>query len=474
MKKNRLQRSDVVWGFAVAALVILQFWWLPGDKGTTTDSYSTTIDGKLGIFRTLTQLFPDVHRDAAKLRPKDSATLLLIAPDRYPNRNEQQELYEFVYQGGTLLFAPNWSSEDVSFPSLGIRLDKIPGFWGAQTGTAIPVPGGAAPNASPSSSDSALPPAATPDSAATPDPSALPGTAQAEMPEEGSSASSGPLTTPGSAPAANPVTATSVPDEGQAAELTTSSPLVNGPITWRTRSTLRPPQHLSYESLVSAPGSEDTIEAATWAMGSGRVTVCSSPDVFSNRSMLFPDTRRLAVRLVENLHAHHKDEHGQDVPIVINEFLNASDSYRQTGVLFSPALRIGTLQLMLLAVLVLWFGFHRFGPAIATETIQRRSLTDSAKAVGNLQYRLQDGGAVVKNYLEYIRSQLRRRYGPGVQLEQTEAIAIRAGMRPDEVRIQLEEAHRVAAAPAVSSSRAAASLRWLAELQSRLARTQKS
>ena len=84
---------------------------------------------------------------------------------------------------------------------------------------------------------------------------------------------------------------------------------------------------------------------------------------------------------------------------------------QQTGVLFSPSLRIGTLQLVLVAVLGIWLAFYRFGPAEDVSTLQRRSLTESAQAVGNLQYRLNDGGAVIRSYLEYIRSQLRRRYG---------------------------------------------------------------
>ena len=90
-KKSRLLQSDIFWGMGAALLVLLQFWWLPGEDGSAADSYSTTVDGKLGLYRTLSQLFPRVDRDALNVVPRDSATLILVAPDRYPNEKEQQE-----------------------------------------------------------------------------------------------------------------------------------------------------------------------------------------------------------------------------------------------------------------------------------------------------------------------------------------------------------------------------------------------
>jgi hypothetical protein len=68
-KKRRLLQSDTFWGLAAALLVLLQFWWLPGEDGSAADSYSTTVDGKLGLYRTLSQLFPDVTRESVKVAP---------------------------------------------------------------------------------------------------------------------------------------------------------------------------------------------------------------------------------------------------------------------------------------------------------------------------------------------------------------------------------------------------------------------
>jgi hypothetical protein len=120
-KKRRLLQSDTFWGLTAAILVVLQFWWLPGEDGSASDSYSTTVDGKLGLYRTLSGLFPIVERDALRVVPLEPACLVLTAPDRYPNDREQIELYQFVVDGGTLIFAPNWEHPDCEIPSLNIR-----------------------------------------------------------------------------------------------------------------------------------------------------------------------------------------------------------------------------------------------------------------------------------------------------------------------------------------------------------------
>ena len=53
--------------------------------------------------------------------PEDRACLVLTSPDRYPNDQEQRQLYEFVYGGGTLVFAPNWDDPECEMRSLGIQ-----------------------------------------------------------------------------------------------------------------------------------------------------------------------------------------------------------------------------------------------------------------------------------------------------------------------------------------------------------------
>ena len=486
MKKNRrLLQSDTFWGLTAALLVILQFWWLPGEDGSASDSYSTTVNGKLGLYRTLSQLFPHVERDALLVVPKDRACLVLTSPDRYPNDQEQSQLYNFVYNGGTLVFAPNGDDPECEMRSLGIHT-TIRVLSDATTATpviplSVPVapagpvglPAEAEDQTAPTKSASELEMDAIPPNAAQTSSQSTPPVATDENDENQISSREELLRkkTPGLTPPpgldASPEEIDDYLTPGET--VTVSSDLVDDSVEWFSTADLQVPSYLATETLVTS--ASDRVEVATWPMGSGRVVACSSPDIFSNRSMLYPDSLRLAVRLVERGYLHVRENSSQETPIVLSEYFNASDSYAQTGVLFSPSLRIGTLQLVLVAVLGIWLAFYRFGPAQEVSTLQRRSLTESAQAVGNLQYRLNDGGAVIRSYLDYIRSQLRRRYGSIVRLDQPEALAQRAGMDVDEVRNRLAEAQILAETVNLSPDRTAASLRWLAAFLHRLSGT---
>ncbi|MCA9008131.1 MAG: hypothetical protein KDB01_00220 [Planctomycetaceae bacterium] len=488
-KKRRLLQSDTFWGLSAAILVVLQFWWLPGEDGSASDSYSTTVDGQLGLYRTLSELFPKVERDALRVVPPEPCCLVLTAPDRYPNEREQNELYQFVTDGGTLVFAPNWGHPDCEIPSLHIgtqdrhRKDSTTATSTSSSGT----------NASGATSLPAE--AAEPDSklqseleqesksAAELEMDAIPPNGSAESSDGVKSSDGGKKndsdgldspedllakTPPGlvAPPVLNP-SQEQLEDASHAGEtVDVVGTLVEGSVQWHTSADLEVPEYLATDTLVTSASGD--IEVATWLIGSGRVIACSSADIFSNRSMLYAAPRRLAVRLVELGVRHGDEEFGPETAIVINEYFNASDSYAQTGVLFSPSLRIGTLQLILVAVLGIWLAFYRFGPANEVSTLQRRSLTESAQAVGNLQYRLNDGGAVIRSYLEYIRSELRRRFGSGARLDQPVTVAQRAGMDAEEVRIRLAEAEALAESAQLSPEKTAAALRWLTHLQSRL------
>lgn len=499
-KKRRLLQSDTFWGLTAAFLVVLQFWWLPGEDGSAADSYSTTVDGKLGLYRVLSQLYPSVERDALLAVPQERSCLVLISPDRYPNEQEQTELYHFVYDGGTLVFAPNWDDPEFEMLSLGIQTKKR--LWSVTTTATPTTTTTATPGATPvtpgdpddlpaEADETQMPPASqaaaptTGKSAAELEMDAIPPNRSRSPIQSGSTAdtattdsddknkilspeellkkkSPGLTPAPGIEPTQEDLEDLTTPGE----MVDASSDLVEGSVEWHSSADLEVPSFLATETLVSS--TEDRIEAATWPMGSGRVIACSSSDIFSNRSMLYSNSRLLAVRLVERGYLHGREKSGKDTPIVLSEFFNASDAYAQTGVLFSPSLRIGTLQLVLVAVLGIWLAFYRFGPAQDVSTLQRRSLTESAQAVGNLQYRLNDGGAVIRSYLEYIRSQLRRRYGSMARLDQPETLATRAGMNVDEVRTRLAEAQALAETSGLSREKTAASLRWLAEFQRRL------
>jgi hypothetical protein len=125
---------------------------------------------------------------------------------------------------------------------------------------------------------------------------------------------------------------------------------------------------------------------------------------------------------------------------------------------------MGTLQMLLVAVLAIWLAFHRFGPAKSVMHSRRRTLTESAQSVGNLQYRLRDGGAIVGNYLEYVNSQLRRRYGSLLRVDDTAMLAQRSGMTEEEVRENLHRVKELMSRRRVSSAEASRSIRWLCRL----------
>lgn len=435
MKKKRRLQADAVWAAGAALLILLQFWWLPGSPGSTVDSFSTGIDGKLGLFRALDRLFPHVEREKERPIPDSNCTLLIIGPDRLPTAAEQTRLAAFVNGGGTLLFAPSFTEPTVDLAELRINLTGLNPLesFGAPTPNSSPGPGGLPPRATssvPASDESADPVVPT-------TPSVQPATESAELPLMGT----------------REVLCESRFSAGTA-ELTVGSRL-----TW-----------LPSDSEVLAE-SGNAAMAASWELGAGRVIVCTTPDFFSNRSLLMPAASRLAVRLAAwgILQPSTYQEEGWTIfdksRIVISEYFNTTDSMLGAGVLFSSGLRIGTLQLILAAALALWLGFHRFGPAEPDLRLQRRSLTETACAVGNLQYRSSDGGALVSARLDYLQGQLRRRYGSAVSLQNRASLTRLSGLTADEVSSRLNLAERQSSHPRLPVSDAAVTIRWLSQLQ---------
>lgn len=488
-RKSSVPTSDLLWGSAVVLIVILQFWWLPGEQRAPSDSWSASVDGKLGLYRTLSQLFPIVTRDARQLIPPRPASLLLIAPERNPTVEEQDALYRFVYGGGTLLFAPGWTVSDCRMPALGIEV-RAEAESGSHTEAAAGTTGPGQPPGTPAGTSNTDADAPSPGPAEDPQrPTAGEMTAEAE--ESGNATSAG--ASGSDAPAATSSgdedeseleipkgEARAAPrggtgptmetldgmDRPQTVEVTVRSELVDNAVLWRKSASISEPGR-GFASRVLVRSGEGVPEVLAWELGQGRVVLCSSPDVFSNRGLLDRHSRRLAVRLIEYGHAPLVNG-TRPAPIVLCEYLSASDAWRHAGVLLSPALRIGSLQLMLLAVLAGWYGFHRFGPARREHTARRRNLADSARAVGDLQYRLRDGGPVVRQYLDYVSHLLRRRAGHAVRLDDLAELSARSGQSEDALREQLGEAVRLQTSERVSPEQTAASIRWLSRLKRQL------
>lgn len=423
-------------------LVLLQFWWLPGEDGSAADSYSTTVDGKLALYRLATRLFPCVEREAQRMLPEENCVLLVLGPDVYPTMQQQLELAAWVRGGGCLVFAPNLRQPQLELPELGISIGAFQGVVnseGGQSAVTETESGGALRSLS---------------------------EAQKQAQQRSTPTVSPPVQSPGAEQLDEMA-------EVKVVEVSVNNELTGGTVTFRTPSSVSVPSGLKSKPLVSAwtPG-DQVLEVQ---VGYGRVLVCASPDVFSNRTLLDKAGQRLAVRLLERARTRVPND-GLELwqpmfnsdRIELSEYFNAADSYRSTGVLLSPAMRIGTLQLLLVAVLSIWLAFHRFGPTLVVQVAPRRSLTESAEAIGNLQYRLPDGGPLVGSYLGYLQGLLRKRFGAQVRLDDAAALARRTGLEEDVIRAELQRAIKLAGQPRTTIAVAAATVRWLCRLQSRL------
>lgn len=498
MKIRLLKRADACWLAGVALLLLLQFWWLPGNPGTPSDTYSATVEGKRGFFQTLESLsgaglLPPVRREANQLIPDDQCTLVILSPDRYPNENEQRELATYIRKGGTLLFAPHWATPDCKLPTLSIDIQSRYYYEEDLVTAKTPPPTGTLPATTPASggspSDSSLPLQAEAEESeleseleteVVPVPDGQMAEAEEDSDKETAADMLRNAIQPGQTQSTPvpPNTPTVDADDDdynllKIADFRTTSPLVNGSVPWRTRASMDT-DHTRATVLVTS--TQGTTQAASWSYGNGRVVVSASPDVFSNSSMLDESRAELAVRLVE--HANETLADGipslESSPIVLSEFLNSSEAYRGTAVLLGPALRSGTLQLITIAVLAGWFGFHQFGPPRRTNASQRRSLTESASTVGNLQFRTNSGDEAALRYLDYFKARLQRIFGRSISIEDTSAvtaIATRAGMEAQDVQRMISGAIRVANQQtdrSVSNSDAAKSIRDLAFILNKL------
>lgn len=412
MKKFRkLQRADALWVLALGMIILLQFWWLPGAPKSAEDSWSASSQGKLGFYRAIVEIFPDVQR-SSELDVSDQwgGVLLMIGPESYPDHRQQQEISDWIrYREGVLLFAPNFTETDPSLDLLRIDLFQSP-----DVKTSI------------------------------------------NQFEEGETFQED------EAASINLDLATYLVESG----------FVEGTVPWKTRSIFGDRENRS----IVVKDTEGEPMVMGWRTGSGYLVCSNSPYPFSNQAMIDGKPGELAIQLLKLAYDEAKALNPTIEPtITIDESFNTKDSYQYSGILLSPALRSGSLQLLMLGLLIAWFGFHRFGPAIQKENRTRKNMIDSAVAVGNLQYRSPDCGVVVGRYLEYMQSHLRKRYGNSVQLTDHAAIAQRSGMNVAELSEKLIHAQAMAqSSQQVSSQDAAKVIHWLSVLHNRLSTTKRT
>ncbi len=446
MKRLRLQRADKIWLAVVGLLILLQFWWLPGDRRLADDSFSTSIEGKRGVYQTLKRLseagiLPQVTREANRLIPDKKCTLVILSPDRYPTPEEANALRAFVYQGNSIVIAPSWVAPDFAIDSLDIRFKRATSLYdnSANIKNALTtLPGTSATENGSSQPEVRLPPES--DVGETSDDDDIPGIV-------GHGGNEQQVIT-------NGVNALVIQ------ELRVQSSLTPDVVPWRTAAEVTLPTYQDTEILVGRSG-RYSAQAASWDYGPGRVIAVATPDPFSNHSMLKADQAELAIRLIN--HARKAQGLDNSSPVVVSEYLNASGAYHGTTLLVGPDLRAGTLQLLTIAVLAAWWGFHRFGPAERAKSLQRRSLTESAAAMGTLFQRTASGAHVVRNYLDFVSTKLKTLVGPSIGLDDYREIALRARLSEDDVQQRLKNA--VAATSRLcTNAQAAGFIRDLAQL----------
>ncbi len=459
MKKPRLNVTiaDLLWLSLVVLLVVLQFWWLPGNGGNTADSFSNRMEGSRGLYNTAAVLaeeglLPPVRREENQLVPDEPATLLLIAPDRYPDDHEQEELKKFVHRGGCVVFVPNWNHPNFMQPEYHAKRlrFRISHDWSrystvAKPATTTSASGGTTSEDQPTEANDEVPLTAEAETETTP-------------PDESSE-----VETTGADTAASPAPP---PNMEPAVTEITHNELMDGDVPWRTWAHVGSAPPNAEKLVIDDTG---TSQVSAWREGQGSFVVCATPDPFANRSMLFAPQAEFAIRLIE--YASQHTQHSSPPEIVFSEFLNGAGSYKGAAVMISPLLRSGTLQLMLAAVLMAWAGFHRFGPPLRERSQYRRSLAQSAQAVGNLQFSANDGGTSVRQYLDWFTEEVRRRYGHTRLLDQPAQLARQIGLEEDQVKEALDDARQCAGRPKVSQAETATAIRRLATIHENMFRT---
>lgn len=437
MTPKRKWRIEWAWLIAVLVVLVLGLYWLPG-RARRDDSYSPTPQGKRAFFTLVKHFVSDTDRHEKRLLPPGAGpqALCILGPARYPKPEEWKALHAWVSRGNTLLFAARLRDPVVDLDPFGItvvpaRYKSIPGKLKRALGALT--------------ADDADDAAAADDDRKTKD--ATPG-----------SGTPGDITGPGSGSTRGRGASAFSKLKGRAAERKIRTTLVSGKVRWRSAGAL----NLGLTGAKVLVDSESGVQAATVAVGKGRIIVVATDEIFTNRSFLYGDDGLLAWRLLE--------QRGGRRPVRFDEYLNVTGTPKVFGMLFESTLRPVTLQLLLVAVLFGWWGSRRFGPARPPGEPPRRSIVEHAEALGNLHYRAGTGSRAVAAYLDWFRGEVRLG-GAGNPREQIRQLAFRAGRDPDEVHRLIQEASLVAQQAGTPAARATMIIRELSRLRRQLQRT---
>lgn len=372
-------KAEIGWLSGVAVIVMLGFWWVPGDRGTTDDTLSVNANGKKAFYLATQKLLDGdyaVSRSTESLIPPDGAdTLIMLGPARYPDDAEWQQLYEWVRSGNTLLFAAKHGDPAVTSTDFGFKI--IPNAFDEANSNPFgvkPKTGKAGKTKSKTGTSRSV---------------------NSETADSESEASESEAST-----IAKSTTGDYGDDEDDIASLfeerVATTELIPGTTYWRSDAWIEATDDRDTTILVTQDG---RAQAIVRTIGYGQIVVTSSDYVFCNLASMKSSHRKLAWRLFEQ---------GQtDGPVYFEESLNASGAPAVFGILFNSRLRPFTLQLLLATVLFGWWGSRRFGPVVEHDDATRRNIREHATALGQMHYRIKAGPHAVKQYFDLFKSDMR-------------------------------------------------------------------
>ncbi len=433
---RRFWRNEFSWIVAVTVVIGLGFWWIPGGANLSNDTFSAFPSGKLAFYRVIQRTHPHTTRSLEELIPSNSGTdaIVILGPQRYPNKEEWDELYDWVYYGGSLILAARWDEPIVDLGTFDLKI--------VQSGMASIVT---------TKETVVIPPE---DDGTTADQETV--TIESEdktQNEESEQKETKAAETESDSP-------TSVDFESLFVVLAETE-LVEGEVNWNSRGSIDIENADDVEVLVTADGKPQVVRRE---VGSGYIVVSATDEIFSNQSMVEETSGLLAYRIFE------KAVVVGDVSF--NESLNRAGGPKVFGILFDPEFRPVTLQLVLFTVLFGWWGSRRFGPAEVINIEHRRSISEHAEALGTMHYKVGSGDRALQWYLEYFRKKLRLDSIATTGQKESSVLARQAGVDESEVIELLNSVNENIERRVPTSANAAALIRSLARLKNKISPSQ--
>lgn len=209
------------------------------------------------------------------------------------------------------------------------------------------------------------------------------------------------------------------------------------------------------ENLLVVDGSP---QATRFRYGSGRIVLVATDEPFTNFELVVGDGGVFGYRLLETT--------GIGREVHFDESLNASATPKIVGILFDPALRPLTIQLLIVTWLFVWWGRERFGPPLLPRTPPHRDVVGHSDALGMLVHQSGDGAGALRAYYNQLIGELGLGRGTASRTDRALGpVARRLGVELDRVKEVLREAREACQVRQLSRRDAAKHIRRLAKLR---------